>query len=163
MTDMSAWERISIVIAAEFSDINDLEQMTRVILRLLLAALLGALLGMEREHAGKAAGVRTHMLVAMGGALFVVVPLQGGMASEDLSRVIQGVVAGVGFLCAGTILKIKERDDVQGLTTAAGLWMTAAIGVAAGLGREATALLSALLAFGVLSLEGPIRRLIKRK
>jgi putative Mg2+ transporter-C (MgtC) family protein len=157
---MTLWERIWQVVASEFSDINDLEQLTRVVLRLMLAALLGALLGMEREHAGKAAGVRTHMLVAMGGALFVLVPLQGGMQSEDLSRVIQGVVAGVGFLCAGTILKTRERDDVQGLTTAAGLWLTAAIGVAAGLGREATAVLTALLAFGILALEGPIRRLM---
>jgi putative Mg2+ transporter-C (MgtC) family protein len=160
---MTVWDRIWQVVASEFSDINDVEQLSRVVLRLLLAALLGALLGLEREHAGKAAGVRTHMLVAMGGALFVLVPLQGGMGGEELSRVIQGVVAGVGFLCAGTILKARDNDDVQGLTTAAGLWLTAAIGVAAGLGREATALLSALLAFGVLSLERPIRRWMKRK
>jgi putative Mg2+ transporter-C (MgtC) family protein len=136
----------------------------RVSVRLLVAAALGALLGWEREHAGKAAGLRTHMLVALGGALFVLVPLQAGMNSADLSRVVQGVVAGVGFLCAGTILKTAGEDQVRGLTTAAGLWMTAAIGVAAGMGREMTALLSALLAFAVLALEGPITRMIgKRK
>jgi putative Mg2+ transporter-C (MgtC) family protein len=160
---MDAWSRIGATIATEFSDINDLEQLTRVCLRLLLAALLGAILGIEREHAGKAAGIRTHMLVAMGGALFVLVPLQGGMDTEGLSRVIQGVVAGVGFLCAGTILKAKDEEQVHGLTTAAGLWMTAAIGVAAGLGREMTAVISALFAFAILALEQPLRRLVKKK
>ena len=160
---MDTWSRISTVIASEFADIRDLEQLTRVLLRLLLAALLGALLGIEREHAGKAAGVRTHMLVAMGAALFVLGPLQGGMEPDDLSRVIQGVVAGVGFLCAGSILKAKGEDEVHGLTTAAGLWMTAAIGICAGIGREATAVVSAVLAFAVLAMEGPLRRLIKRK
>ena len=114
---MDAWSRIGATIASEFSDINDLEQLTRVCLRLLLAALLGAMLGVEREHAGKAAGIRTHMLVALGGALFVLVPLQGGMETDGISRVIQGVVAGVGFLCAGTILKAREEDQVRGLTT----------------------------------------------
>jgi putative Mg2+ transporter-C (MgtC) family protein len=160
---MSAWDRITGTIASEFSDINDLEDLTRISLRLLLAALLGGLLGIEREHAGKAAGVRTHMLVALGGALFVLVSLQGGMDAQALSRVAQGVIAGVGFLCAGTILKTAGEDQVSGLTTAAGLWMTAAIGVAAGLGQEMTALLSALLAFAILALERPISRLIDKR
>jgi putative Mg2+ transporter-C (MgtC) family protein len=160
---MDKLTHVAQVIGSEFADIQDLEQLTRVSLRLLLAALLGAILGIEREHAGKAAGVRTHMLVSMGGALFVLGPLQSGMEPEDLSRVIQGVVAGVGFLCAGTILKTRSEGDVQGLTTAAGLWMTAAIGVSAGMGREATAVLSALLAFIVLALERPLRRLIRGK
>jgi putative Mg2+ transporter-C (MgtC) family protein len=161
---MDAWSRISQVVASEFADIHDIEQLTRMLLRLLLAAVLGAILGIEREHAGKAAGVRTHMLVAMGGALFVLAPLHSGMLVEDLSRVIQGVVAGVGFLCAGTILKAgRGEDQVQGLTTAAGLWLTAAIGVSAGMGREATAVLSALLAFLVLALEKPLRQLFRSK
>ena len=160
---MTVWERISAIVAEEFSDISDLENLVRVSLRLLLAALLGALLGLEREHAGKAAGLRTHMLVALGGALFVLVPLQSGMDAADLSRVIQGVVAGVGFLCAGTILKSGEEDQVRGLTTAAGLWMTAAIGVAVGIGREMTAVLSAVLAFSILAAEGPIRRLFSKR
>jgi putative Mg2+ transporter-C (MgtC) family protein len=73
------------------------------------------------------------------------------------------VVAGVGFLCAGTILKTSSEDQVRGLTTAAGLWLTAAVGVAAGLGRETTAIISALLALAVLSLEGPLRRLRRRR
>ncbi len=160
---MGTWDRITATVASEFSDISDLEQLTRVTLRLLLAVILGGLLGFEREFAGKAAGLRTHMLVSLGGALFVLVPLQAGMDPSDLSRVIQGVVAGVGFLCAGTILKTAQEDQVRGLTTAAGLWMTAAIGVAAGMGREMTAVLSALFAFAILALEQPLSRLARRR
>lgn len=137
---------------AEFSDIPDAAQITRILVRLLLAALLGGLLGYERERHGKAAGVRTHMLVAMGAALFVLVPQQAGMVVADLSRVMQGIVAGIGFLGAGAIIKHRSEEDVQGLTTAAGVWMTAAIGVACGLGRESTAVLSAVLALVVLGL-----------
>ena len=83
-------------------------------------------------------------------ALFVLVPQQAGMTVSDLKRVIQGVVAGIGFLGAGAIIKNRHEDDVRGLTTAAGVWMTAAIGIACGLGRESTALLSTLLALIVL-------------
>ena len=135
----------------EFSDLGDPQQITRVLVRLTLAALLGGVLGYERQSQGKAAGIRTHMLVAMGAALFVLVPQQGGMQVADLSRVIQGVVAGVGFLGAGAILKLRSEEQVVGLTTAAGVFMTAAIGVACGLGRESTALLSTLLALLVLA------------
>lgn len=146
------WTQIGSAVVAEFSDLPDATEFTRVLLRLLLAALLGGLLGIEREHKGKAAGIRTHMLVAMGAALFVLLPGQGGMQDAELSRVLQGVIAGIGFLGAGTILKAEQEDKVRGLTTAAGIWLTAAIGVAAGLGREATAVLSTLLALAVLSL-----------
>ena len=137
---------------SEFSDLPDAAQVTRILVRLLMAALLGGVLGYERERHGKAAGVRTHMLVAMGAALFVLVPQQGGMEVADMSRVIQGIVTGVGFLGAGAIIKRGSEEDVQGLTTAAGVWMTAAIGIACGLGRETTAVLSTLLALVVLGL-----------
>jgi len=150
-------------IAHEFSDIPDLEQLTRVVVRLLVAAVLGGLIGLERELAQKPAGLRTHMLVALGSALFVLIPLQAGMEMEDLSRVVQGLLAGVGFLCAGAILKGVHNDHVQGLTTSASLWMTAAIGMGAGLGREATAALSTLLALSILSLEGPLQRWLDRR
>jgi putative Mg2+ transporter-C (MgtC) family protein len=136
---------------AEFSDASDPAQITRIVVRLLLAAVLGGALGYERERSGKAAGVRTHMLVAIGAALFVLVPQQGGMVVGDLSRVIQGIVTGVGFLGAGAIIKHRSVETVHGLTTAAGVWMTAAIGVACGLGREATAVLSTVLALLVLA------------
>ena len=145
------WKRILDTLASEFSDATDVEHLTRILIRLLLAALLGGALGYERQHQGKAAGVRTHMLVAMGAALFVLVPQQAGMSVADLSRVMQGIVAGIGFLGAGAIIKLREDDDVRGLTTAAGVWMTAAIGIACGLGRESTALLSTILALIVLA------------
>jgi putative Mg2+ transporter-C (MgtC) family protein len=99
------------------------------------------------------------MLVALGAALFVLVPQQASVAPGDMSRVIQGLVAGVGFLCAGTILKGTDEQRVQGLTTAANIWLTAAIGLAAGLGRESTAVLSTLLALAVLALVPRVVRL----
>jgi putative Mg2+ transporter-C (MgtC) family protein len=159
---VSAWDIVARTVAAEFSDVADIEQMTRLMLRLLLAAALGGLLGLQRERHGKDAGIRTHMLVALGSALFVLVPAQLGVGDDGISRVVQGVVAGVGFLCAGSILKSSGEDQVRGLTTAAGLWLTAAVGMAAGLGRETTAVVSTLLALAVLALEGPIRRIRRR-
>jgi putative Mg2+ transporter-C (MgtC) family protein len=143
----------------EFSDLGNVEQVTQLVVRLVLAALLGGLLGLQRERHGKAAGVRTHMLVAASSALIVLVPLQMGMDEDGLSRILQGLLSGIGFLCAGAILKLEREEQVHGLTTAAGVWMTSAIGIAAGLGREMTAVLSALLVLGILSLEGPLQRL----
>ena len=136
---------------AEFSDAADPAQITRIFVRLLLAAALGGALGYERERRGQAAGIRTHMLVAMGAALFVLVPHQAGMAIDGLGRVVQGIVTGVGFLGAGAIIKHRSSETVHGLTTAAGVWMTAAIGVACGFGREMTAVISTVLALVVLS------------
>lgn len=144
------WQEIYDMVVSEFSDLPTITEFCRIILRLALAAMLGAFLGLEREQSGKAAGVRTHMLVAVGGALFVLIPQQMQMSDEALSRVIQGVVTGVGFLGAGTILKSAREETVIGLTTAAGLWLTAAIGIAAGLGRVASAVLCAVLALVIL-------------
>lgn len=149
------WQTVLRTLASEFSDIPDVAQATRLVLRLALAALLGGLLGWERESAGKAAGVRTHMLVSMGAALFVMLALQTGAQANEASRVMQGVIAGVGFLGAGTILKDSSLGDgpplVRGLTTAAGIWLTAAIGVACGLGKEATAVISTVIVWAILS------------
>ena len=146
------WQEVCNTVVSEFSDLPSITEVTRVTLRLALAAMLGGLLGFERERSGKAAGLRTHMLVSLGAALFVLVPQQAGISEAGLTRVIQGVVTGVGFLGAGTILKSPNEETIKGLTTAAGLWLTAAIGVAAGLGREATAVLSTLLALIILYL-----------
>lgn len=156
--DMEWWAIVSSTVTAEFSDITDLGDATRVSSRLLIASLLGGLLGYERELKRKAAGLRTHMLVALGAALFVLVPVQVGMSPEDISRVIQGLVTGIGFLGAGTILKGNSVEDVKGLTTAAGIWLTAAIGVAVGLGHEATAVLSTLLALAIFVLMPRLER-----
>jgi putative Mg2+ transporter-C (MgtC) family protein len=160
---LTAWQTIESTLAREFSDLADLEVLTTTVLRLLLAVVLGGILGLQRERQGKEAGIRTHMLVATGSALFILVPLQGGMDSEGVSRVLQGLLAGIGFLCAGSILKLPNEEQVHGLTTAAGIWMTAAIGVAVGLGREATAVLSTVLLLTILALEGPLHRLAGRK
>lgn len=156
------WETIAATIAAEFSDLGDVRSVTQLVVRLLLAALLGGFLGFERETSGKAAGVRTHMLVAMAAAMFVLLPAQAGLGEESLSRIIQGLLAGVGLLCAGSILKSDGEDKVRGLTTSAGLWMTTAIGIAVGLGRESSAVILALLTWSVLALEAPLRRLTGR-
>ena len=86
------------------------------------------------------------MLVALGAALFVLVPQQAGVTAADMTRVLQGLVAGIGFLGAGAILKKGDEGEIEGLTTAAGIWLTAAIGIAAGMGREASAVLSTVLA-----------------
>lgn len=158
------WDEVWQTLQAEFADVADASQITRITVRLVMAAVLGGILGFEREHKGKAAGVRTHMLVALGAALFVLVPQTSGAESDAMSRVLQGVIAGIGFLGAGTILKNQQGDEahVKGLTTAAGLWMTAAIGVAAGMGRESTAVLSTLLALAVFSVMPRIVRLLEK-
>src|ERR1700712_2840388 len=162
MTMNAWWQEVVQTLQSEFSDITDAAQLTRVTVRLVIAALLGGLLGFERESKGKAAGVRTHMLVCMGAALFVLVSQQSGIGEADMSRVLQGVIAGVGFLCAGTILKADSETRVVGLTTAAGIWLTAAVGVAAGMGREATAVLSTLFALLILlALRIPLRETAK--
>ena len=134
----------------EFSDLPDAAQLVRVIVRLLLAVMLGAVLGYERERHESAAGLRTHMLVALGAALFVVAPQAAGFEPQDVSRVLQGLIAGIGFLGAGAIIKLSEREQVKGLTTAASIWATAAIAAAAGLGRAWTAIIATLFAFVIL-------------
>jgi putative Mg2+ transporter-C (MgtC) family protein len=135
----------------EFSDLSDAGQFTRVAVRLLLAAILGGVLGYERQHQHKRAGLRTHMLVAVGAALFVLIPVQAKMSAESVSRVLQGLVVGIGFLGAGTILHLHDRQDIKGLTTAANIWLTAAIGVCVGVGLGATAVLSTALALVILA------------
>ncbi len=123
---------------------------------MIAAVLLGSIIGYERERAGKSAGLRTHILVSLGTCVFVVACSGYGMSSDGLSRVIQGIVTGIGFLGAGTILKLNEERDIQGLTTAAGVWMTAAIGVSVGLGELGLALLGAILTVIVLTALGQV-------
>jgi putative Mg2+ transporter-C (MgtC) family protein len=148
---VSVSQEILNALANEFADLADVSDAARACFRLGLAAALGGALGYERESKGKAAGVRTHMLVALGAALFVMAPTLNGFEDASMSRVIQGIVAGIGFLGAGAIVKGKPGEEIQGLTTAATIWMTAAIGVTVGLGRAATGILSAALALVVLA------------
>jgi putative Mg2+ transporter-C (MgtC) family protein len=144
-------EDIWSTVLSEFSDVPDLSTITSITMRLVLAAVLGGILGYERERKGRSAGVRTHMLVAVGAALFVIGPTQSGMPIEDMSRVLQGIVQGIGFLGAGAIIVRTARNQVEGLTTAANIWATAGIGVIAGLGLEATAVLSTFIILIILA------------
>lgn len=116
-----------------------------MLLRLVAAVLLGALVGYERERTGKPAGVRTHGMVSLGAALFTVVSIFGFGLSTDTSRVAAQVVTGIGFIGAGAIL--HERGSVHGLTTAASLWVTAAIGLAVGVGMFSMSLITTVLVF----------------
>jgi len=149
------WHEVWKGIKTDFSDLPGIMEVTQLLLRLGLAAGLGGLLGFQREWVGRAAGLRTHMLVALGSALFVLIPLQAGMSLVELSRILQGLTAGIGFLGAGTIL--KRGAQIEGLTTAASLWLTAAVGVAAGMGREMSAVLGTVLAFIILALVPQMR------
>lgn len=129
------WEEIT-------SGLPDARQLVHVLIRLIAATLLGALVGIQREKVGKPAGFRTHMLVCLGTTVFVLSCSGVGMSLDGVSRVIQGIITGIGFIGAGSILKLSEEREIQGLTTAAGIWMTSAIGVAVGLGSLGVAFLS---------------------
>jgi putative Mg2+ transporter-C (MgtC) family protein len=122
--------------------------------RLALAAALGAVLGIEREAKGKAAGLRTHMLVALGAALFTVSVVELGASSEALARVVQGLAAGIGFVGGGAILKEPNAQHVHGLTTAAGIWLTAAVGLVVAMGRPWIGVFATLLALAITALLG---------
>ena len=124
-----------------------------ILIRVLAALILGTIVGLQRERVGKAAGLRTHMLVCLGTAVVVLAGREAGMDTNGLSRVIQGVVTGIGFVGAGSILKLSQEREIKGLTTAAGLWMTAAIGVSAGVGAIGLAAIATLFTVVILSLE----------
>ena len=123
------------------------------ILRIFTASLLGGVIGLEREYRDKAAGFRTHFLVALGSALFMIISAYGfegvlsGIFNDpvrlDVSRIASQVVSGIGFIGAGTI--IFQKNAVRGLTTAAGVWVTAAIGMACGGGMYILAAVSTAL------------------
>jgi len=154
---------MDIILEEMLSGLPDGRQMVSLVTRLLTAMILGALVGAQRESLGKPAGLRTHILVAMGGALFVLAPLEAGMELDGVSRVIQGMVTGIGFIGAGAILKLHDKREIEGLTTAAGIWMTAAIGIAAGLGRWGLALVSTILTWITLSIIGKIETWMNQK
>ena len=120
-----------------------------ITLRLFVALILGGIIGIEREYRSKEAGFRTHFLVALGSALFCIVSQYGfGFDLKDSSRVAAQVVSGIGFLGAGTI--IFQKNVVRGLTTAAGLWVTAAIGLTCGTGMYiAAGIATAMVLFGL--------------
>lgn len=147
----------------DLSRVGGFEDLTVVALRLIAAAVLGGLVGVEREWVGKAAGLRTHMVVALGAALFVIVPLETGIGAGDLTRVIQGVATGIGFIGAGTILKRKDKDEIQGLTTAATIWLTGAIGIAAGVGQIPLAIVCVVTVWVILFILASVDRWIGKR
>lgn len=129
----------------------DTQQIVRVSIRLFGALLIGTVVGLQRELTHKPAGLRTHMLVALGTALFILGAAESGMRPDSLSRIIQGLATGIGFLGAGAIMKLTSEREIHGLTTAAGVWMTAAASAAAALGQVAVALMGTIAGLLVLA------------
>ena len=139
--------------------VPDMHQLVRVTVRLSAALIIGTLIGLQRELTHKPAGLRTHMLLGLGTALFIVGAAESGMHLDSLSRIVQGLATGIGFLGGGAILKLTNEREIHGLTTAAGIWMTAAASAAAGLGQIAVAVIATLLGLLVL---GMFRKLEKQ-
>jgi len=126
-----------------------------MVLRLLMAAVIGGAIGFEREHAEKPAGLRTLLLVCLGSSLFTVSSIYGFGGSGDAARVAAGIVAGIGFLGAGTIL--RSEHGVVGITTAATIWTVAAIGLAVGAGLYLVGAVTAVIVLIALRLLSPPR------
>jgi putative Mg2+ transporter-C (MgtC) family protein len=127
---------------------------TDIVIRLFLAVLLGGIIGLEREKRQRGAGLRTHILVCIGSSLIMLTSLYvfdiyKNVTNLDPARIAAGIIMGIGFLCAGTI--IRYGGTVKGLTTAASLWVTAAVGMASGCGFYLAAFVTTLIVFGVLS------------
>ena len=129
--------------------------------RLLLAAGLGAALGLEREYRQKPAGLRTNILIAVGSALFTILSASMAQGGADPGRIAAQIVTGIGFLGGGAIM--RNRDTVHGMTTAATIWVNAAIGVAAGTGQYALATFAAALTLVVLVVLPPIETYFERR
>ncbi len=128
---------------------------------IILAVVFGAAIGLEREVSGKAAGLRTNVLICLGAAVFTIISKQIGAGhGQSLTRIAAGIVTGVGFLGAGAI--IQDRGGVHGLTTAATTWLVASIGMACGAGFYSLAVISTFVAIVVLigfgQLAGPLER-----
>jgi putative Mg2+ transporter-C (MgtC) family protein len=133
-------------------------------MRIAAAAVLGGIIGIEREWKGHWAGLRTHILVSIGCAIFVI----GGMGivgreSEAVTRVVQGIASGIGFLGAGTILKLDNQQEIKGLTTASSIWLAAALGTAAGSGEYGLATASAIISLCVLGLLPPVEKWLEKR
>ena len=120
--------------------------------------LLGAVIGLQRESVGAAAGLRTHMLVTLVAAVFVLAPLSVDMSAEQVSRVIQGVATGIGFIGGGAVLKLAAEREILGLTTAASIWLATAVGVAVGMGRLGLAAIVVGLSWVILAIFGRFSR-----
>ena len=145
----SLWQELS-------QSLPQAQEVVRVALRLVGSLLIGTIIGLQRELTHKPAGLRTHLLVSLGTTLLVATAVNSGMKPADVSRVIQGLITGIGFLGGGTILKLTREHEIRGLTTAAGIWLTAAASVAVGLGKFADAFIGVLFALAVLTAVGKL-------
>jgi putative Mg2+ transporter-C (MgtC) family protein len=134
---------------------------TELVRRLLLAAALGGVIGAERELRRKSAGFRTNILIAMGSALFTLTSLQLAGPNGDPARIAAQIVTGIGFLGAGAI--VRTRGSIHGLTTAATVWVNAALGVAAGGGQYRLATTAAAITVAVLLILGPLERELEQR
>ena len=137
-----------------------------IILRLTIATLVGCVIGLNRDLRGKPAGLRTHSLVTLGSALLALAILHvsittGGVPGDALSRVIQGIVTGIGFLGAGVIIR-EQSGRVSGLTTAATLWLSASLGIVCGIGYWLPVIVAMVLIFLVLLVGGPLELFVER-
>jgi putative Mg2+ transporter-C (MgtC) family protein len=143
------------------------DEMITIVMRLALSVFVGGLIGLDRDLHRKPAGVRTHALVSLGTALMVIVILPPGSDAahrvDALSRVIQGVLTGIGFLGAGVILRDPGMRHVSGLTTAATIWLTALLGVACGAGMYAPVLIALVLGALVVTLGGRVERAFRQR
>ena len=139
----------------------DLDIFVDDLMRIGAAAIVGGVLGLERELNGHFAGLRTHMMVSIGCAVFVVGGLAiSGNQADAVTRVVQGIAAGVGFLGAGTILKLDEQQKIKGLTTASSIWLASALGTLAGLGEYVPAAAATVIALVVLAVLRPMEKLL---
>jgi putative Mg2+ transporter-C (MgtC) family protein len=138
---------------------NELAAVLDIVERVGAATLLGGLIGLEREMRDQWAGLRTHMMVTIGAALFVAAG-DAVANGEGVSRVIQGIASGIGFIGAGTILKLSEVREIKGLTTASSIWLAGAIGTAAGMGLYIISVAGTVIALAVLIMLRPIERLM---
>jgi putative Mg2+ transporter-C (MgtC) family protein len=134
-----------------------------LLLRLMWATLVGSAIGWNRHRAGKPAGIGTYALVALGAALFVAIPATESRSMDAMSRAIQGVAAGVGFLGAGEIFRDHSNDRIVGLTSAAALWVTAGLGITIMAGSVAESFVATALVIAVLELAPRIERLAGRR
>lgn len=157
-SESSPWAIVQSTLAREFSGATDVERWTEMLVRLSIALFLAGVLGYDRERKRRPAGLRTHLMVGLGAATLALIPEQLGFSDEAMARVIEGIIAGIGFLGAGAIIRVESPEQVRGLTTAGSIWVTAAVGVAAGLGQEITALVTTAFAFLILSWISRIER-----
>lgn len=139
------------LIATLLGHVPNVDTLLRMAARMVAAVALGAVIGVQRELVNKPAGVRTHALVTLAATIFVMAAHEAGTPLVDLSRIIQGIATGIGFIGAGAILKLRSNHEIRGLTTAATLWTATAVGVAVGLGEVILAFLAVAATWMVLA------------